>query len=180
VQTLPTSLTLGLLPGTYYESEETSQHKFYLDYDTKVSMNYNFSLPLQFGPDLLLSFRDTLSNMPDLLRDVMEKKDIYLVGNASSTMPVNLTFYVRMLDEEGKSLDIESDAGEIPGTDDPATPTESEYRVHMKASANAKKISKMEMQFIMEDGTGDCLNKDNYVKMDIKVAVPGGMDLEIK
>jgi len=180
VKKIPESISLDILPATWYDATApSSQQVVFLKEATEVDLAYNFSLPLVFGSSLNMSIRDTVINMPERLGEILTKRDISLIGDAESTLPMDLTLKVNFLDKYGKSLDMYSSETVIKGTAASGTPVVTSYSVDVKKSTNAGKISMLEIILTLKNGQSVSLTKDDYVQLSLQASVPGGVEIEI-
>jgi len=177
VNEVPESIEFFITPSTYYDkSDPKARHLVYLNSNADIDINYDFSLPLSFGSDLMMEFRDTLTNMPEILGEILTKCDISVIGEASSTLPVDLVLQMNFLDVNGNSLDMYSTESIIKGSSS-GIPSVMEYSVDVKKSANAGKISSLEIIMGLKNGQSVIMTENDYIQLSVQVSVPGGIEI---
>jgi len=180
VHTVPDVVNLVVTPNTYYDSSDpTAQHVVYLTEDTDVDVDYTFTLPFVFGPDLKMEFRDTITNMPERLGEILTKRNISIIGDATSTFPADFVLKLNFLDENNNSLDMHSSESVVKGTDQQGTPVVTPYSLDVEKSNKAEAISKLELILQLKNGQSVSLTKTDYIQLSIQASVPGGVEFEI-
>jgi len=181
VKSIPDVINLTVTPHTYYQpSDPASQQVVFVNEVTNVDVDYDLTIPLVFGQNLKMELRDTVTKMPEKLGEILTKCDISLIGEASSTLPADFVLRMNFLDADGNSLDMHSTESVIRGTSQSGIPVSTSYSVDIKKSANAGKISDLELILQVKNGQSFSLTSDDYIQLSILASVPGGIEFEIE
>lgn len=180
VKKIPQTLNITFTPSLCYDvSDASARQVIFLTEDMNLKLDFDFTLPLSFGPLLNTEMRDTIINMPEALGDVLLKRDMFIIGDAYSTLPMDMVLKLNFLDKRGSPLDISSSETVIKGVSASGAPSVTSYSVEVKKSTEADKISKLEIILTLKDGQSVNLNEDDYVQLSLQASVPGGIEIEI-
>lgn len=180
ISRIPDELNLSLTAGTSSEIDcvvEPSA-EYILD------VEYDFVVPLEFGDDLNIAVKDTISGLPDILNELLAKNSVQLGGTVTSSLPLSLELEIELLDADGKVVPQENKAVQkISSCDAEGKPTESPLALtlDLKDGVSAKGIESLALSFKVTapNCTGIPVDDKDYVQADIKVALPEGITIDI-
>lgn len=151
-----------------------------------ASADYDFIVPMAFGPDLHLSLGDTIDGLPDLVNTILSKNELHIGGAVFNTMPVDLELSVLALDANGQEVPMETASQRIlAGTQDGAavvTPLDLALGDRTGA-ADRQPVKALALKFTMTTGSGNegvPLKTTSWVQAVLKARIPGGITVDLK
>lgn len=151
-----------------------------------ASADYDFIVPMAFGPDLHLSLGDTIDGLPDLVNTILSKNELHIGGAVFNTMPVDLELSVLALDANGQEVPMETASQRIlAGTQDGAavvTPLDLALGDRTGA-ADRQPVKALALRFAMTTGSGNegvPLKTTSWVQAVLKARIPGGITVDLK
>ena len=134
----------------------------------------HIDIPLSFGPNLYLNFRDTVL-LPTTVGQLLRDNAVMLSGEAVHTLPLKLFFGFVMTDKDGKPMTSPAATPEI------TTGKRTAFELSQKATSPsaAEKISKAILTFTLTaSDSGAALNANQTIQLDnLAIALPEGYHL---
>ncbi len=152
--------------------------------DYVLDVEYDFVIPMEFGEDLNIVVRDTLSGLPDIMKELLEKNVVQLGGSVESSLPLCLELDVRLLDAAGNPVPMEKEAVQnISSCNSDGSPavTPLDLMLDLKEGTAVSGIDAIELSFRVTapSFTGIPVSEDDYVRADLKVILPEGLTIDI-
>jgi hypothetical protein len=82
-----------------------------LDYVLKA--DYAAELPIEFGEDFKLEFTEYIDNLPAELGEILTYGSIAIIGDITSSLPVQLEMSLSLLDSKGQAVELADKSGEL-------------------------------------------------------------------
>ena len=77
----------------------------------ELSAKYAAGIPLEFGHDFAIEYRDTIQGIPAELGQIMEYGTLGLGGSVTSSIPLNFDMSVLLLDSEDNLIEMAETSG---------------------------------------------------------------------
>lgn len=166
--------SIGELPSGKCDG---ASHLIWFGVDTYMAVDYSIHAPMRFKPGMSMEWRDTLKDISQTLRNIMEHNDVSLEGSLKMTIPLALKFYFRMLGENGKYLEVSSSEAQIPSCRYKSVPVDTTCTLSVKKFSSAQKVQAIEVvyNFLSGEDENIILNRNDYLQMNVRVSVPGGV-----
>lgn len=154
--------------------------------DYTLSAAYRFELPLEFGEDLCITFRDTITGINEIVGKLISKGKIQLKGEVHSTLPFGLDLSLNMLDSNHSVVPMASGCGVQKicpcGLDASAVVTELDMMLALASAGSTSDISAIELVFkVTPSGvTGVPLKESSSLKADLSLLLPEGVTVDLK
>ncbi|MCQ2058956.1 MAG: hypothetical protein MJY71_03895 [Bacteroidaceae bacterium] len=92
-----------------YSMSAIQEGQHYIDCSKPViaNINCNVKVPLAFGKDLCVSYKDTMKieDMEDKLMEIFQDNRLHLIADIASTMPLDVKLDIAFLDQDGNYAD---------------------------------------------------------------------------
>lgn len=149
--------------------------------DYNVSGEFSFNIPFSFGDGLYLSMSDTVSNMPAILSTVVRSANVRLLGEVTSTVPLNINLKAYFLDASGNRLDIPDVEQVIGGSGADGVPCVTPLELNVPKTDISQDIASIVLVFELLSGQdpGVSLSETSSLKADIILEVPGGITFDL-
>jgi hypothetical protein len=149
-----------------------------------LEAEYALEIPLAFGEDLRIEYRDTIEVDPGVINAVLEVGNLALTGKAESSLPFDLSFEARMLDENKHEVEFADGSGvlKISGSPD-GSPVSSDLKFMFvkKEGVKLPDVAAIEVMFsISSAGDAVRMRPDSYVKAELQVLIPDGVSVDLK
>lgn len=190
-ETIPDKITLDMEAHT----DISSQHQVDLGADYAADIKYDLLIPLAFGENLNLTYKDTLMidlNLESDDKDEQKEKksitdylgeSIQIIGMIENSIPLNLTGSLIPIDEENDPIDsidpvnFEIKAGKADGS-----ATTSPITIAFKNDGHQfDRLAGFIMEFkVSSDATvaGTSIKPDNYLKARLFLRIIGGIVID--
>ncbi len=152
-----------------------------------LKINYLFELPLEFGEEFEVTYRDTLSGIPEIVGSVLSKGNrIMLGGEISNSLPLALDLKLNFLDSDGEQVPLADECGEqhiAPcGLDGKASKTELKILIALEDGVDAGDIESVELMFDANSGgvVGVPVTEDAYLQAVLQAVLPDGVTVDLK
>ena len=179
---IPEKLEFRLDAGT--DPDEDSVLEPSADYTLKA--NYNFELPLEFGEEFEITYRDTISDMPEILGSLLAKgSKVKLGGEIINSLPLALDLRLNFLDSNGNVVPLAEGCGVqriAPcNLDASASATPLEIVLAVKEGVNAD-IASLELMFNANSAgvAGIPVTEDAYLQAVLQLVLPEGITVDLK
>ena len=152
-----------------------------------LTVDYAAGIPLEFGEDFELVYRDTIADLPDVVGMLMGYAGkLGLGGEIESSLPFNVHLLVRLLDSEGNMV-AQSAVGEGPFIKSAdamgnAVKTDIDIIIAAGEGVDVSDIAAVEFEFRADtkSAPGVPLKENSYIKVNRLFArVPEGISLDI-
>ncbi len=181
LRNIPEKLELKLTAGTDPEFECVIEPK--KDYMLKA--DYVFELPLEFGEDFEITYKDTIPNLPSIVGSLLSKgSKVKLAGEIVNSLPLGLDLQLNFLDSNGNRVQTADGccAQSIAscGLDGSASKTELDMVVAVSGS-NAADIASLELVFNADSGdaTGVPVTDQAYLQAKLQLVLPEGITVDL-
>ena len=140
---------------------------------------------MEFGKDLHVELSETMSDLPDILREILAKNSVQLSGEVTSTLPVQLDLTVDLLDKNGKVIVLTEKATQKIASckpDGSANVSPLNLTLDVKDGASAASVDALKLTFVMSspDASGNPLTKDDYVQAKLRLTLPEGITVDLE
>lgn len=154
--------------------------------DYILSAVYLFQLPLEFGEEFEITYRDTISDLPEILGSLLAKgSKVKLAGEIVNSLPLCLDLRLNFLDSNGNVVPLADGCGvqKIASCkqDASASATPLEILLAVKEGVNAD-ITSLELMFNAnsEGVAGIPVTEDAYLQAVLQLVLPEGITVDLK
>ena len=179
---IPEKLELRLAACTDPERESVLEPSA----DYILSAVYLFQLPLEFGEEFEITYRDTISDLPEILGSLLAKgSKVKLAGEIVNSLPLCLDLRLNFLDSNGNVVPLADGCGvqKIASCkqDASASATPLEIVLAVKEGVNAD-ITSLELMFNAnsEGVAGIPVTEDAYLQAVLQLVLPEGITVDLK
>lgn len=179
---LPQMLEIRLNAGT--DPECVSVLEPSADYILKA--DYLFELPLEFGEEFEVTFRTTVSDMPEIVGYILSKGNkVKLAGEIANSLPLGLELRLNFLDSDGNAVPLAEGCGVQTiapcNLDASASETPLEMLVALDRNAPFNGVESLELVFNADakDVAGIPVTEDAYLQAVLQLVLPEGITLDI-
>lgn len=179
---IPEKLELRLAACTDPERESVLEPSA----DYILSAVYLFQLPLEFGEEFEITYRDTISDLPEILGSLLAKgSKVKLAGEIVNSLPLCLDLRLNFLDSNGNVVPLADGCGvqKIASCkqDASASATPLEILLAVKEGVNAD-ITSLELMFNAnsEGVAGIPVTEDAYLQAVLQLVLPEGITVDLK
>ncbi len=183
LKNIPEKLEIKL--DAYTDAEKDCVLEPNEDYTLKA--DYLFELPLAFGEEFEITYRDTIPNIPAIVGSLLAKgNQVKLTGEIENALPLGLDLQVNFLDSRGNVVPAADGCCtqiiNSCGLDAAATKTPLDIMVAVKDGAAASDITALELVFNADSGdaVGVAVTDQAYLKALLKVVLPEGITVDLK
>lgn len=179
LRTIPSAFDIEYTMSTVQEG----QH--YLDLSKQViaNMDCNVKVPLKFGQDLLISYKDTMeiSDMDSNIMTMLQDNELHLIADFATTMPLDIALNLTFLDQNGNP----ADKIQIPQQTIKAGARDNEHVSHFDIAFSDPDKSVESLSGIIYNLTVTAptenagLFTDTYLQAKMRLFVPGGININI-
>ena len=179
VRRIPDELELSLVAGTDADKDCVVEPSA----DYVLDVEYDFVIPLEFGEDLHIEISDTISGLPPIMGQLLEKNSVQLAGSITSSLPLSLELNIDMLDDDLKAIAMEKPAklAIAPcASDGSAATSPLDLTLDVKDGVSVKGLSSLKLTFKVTapNYTGIPIDEADFVQAELKLAVPDGVTLD--
>ena len=179
VRRIPDELELSLVAGTDADKDCVVEPSA----DYVLDVEYDFVIPLEFGEDLHIEISDTISGLPAIMGQLLEKNSVQLAGSITSSLPLSLELNIDMLDDDLKAIAMEKPAklAIAPcASDGSAATSPLDLTLDVKDGVSVKGLSSLKLTFKVTapNYTGIPIDEADFVQAELKLAVPDGVTLD--
>ena len=172
-------------------ADESQEHRFDLSHgDYEMKVKYNVNVPLQFGEDLLVVYRDTVNDFNKDIADYVKYVEaVEMELQVENMIPLGMNCSIVALDVEGRALpdiEVSSDMPIEPADWENGKPVmkTSEFTITLteKVEGEMEKLDGLGMEIkahASEGVHGAVLKKDQYLRLSGKMRIPGGISVDI-
>ena len=174
-------LEVSLVAGT----DSSKECKFEPNASYELVVDYMAGVPLEFGDDFKIEFRDTLDNLTDAATMLFAYGSIGLGGSAESTIPLNFSLTVNMLDAAGNVVNYGDGKSSqtIKGCNVTGEPqkTDLDFVLGVNRKDDMPEIEAVELIFCTDakGAAGIPLNRDTYLDLILNARVPEGISVDL-
>lgn len=190
VRQVPEFVNIDLEPKAIGE-----EHTFVLDQDYRVAVHYEVNVPLRFGADFKIVYKDVLDGIQDDLEDVFDKiSAVEIIMDVENYIPLNMKLAVKPVDLLGEDLSgvlsVET-TGSIPAArKDDSEPlgtavTRTKYTITIteKVPGSFERLEGLAFDVTASSDAstaGSILNEKQFLKLSAKIKLPGGINLDLE
>ena len=180
IRRIPDELELSLVAGTDADKDCVVEPSA----DYVLDVEYDFVIPLEFGEDLHIEISDTISGLPPIMGQLLEKNSVQLAGSITSSLPLSLELNIDMLDDDDKVVPVDKPAklAIAPcASDGSAATSPLDLTLDVKDGVSVKGLSSLKLTFKVTapNFTGVPIDEADFVQAELKLAVPDGITLDI-
>ena len=148
-----------------------------------LDADYDITVPLAFGPDFHIEICDTINGITPIVGQLLEKNNLQLGGSVTSALPIQLLLDIELLDEDYNLIPSEPVQQKIRACNSDGSPSVSplDLKLDILDGNDAKNISALKLTFAITSPnvTTMPLSDDDFVQVDLKIAVPGGVTVDL-
>lgn len=147
-----------------------------------VSGEFSFNVPFSFGDGLYLALGDTIPNMPAILSTVVRSANVRILGEVTSTVPLNINMKAYFLDASGNRIDIPEMEQTISGSGADGAPCVTPLELNVPKTEISRDIASIVLAFELLPGQdpGVPVSDKSSVQADIVLEVPGGITFDLE
>lgn len=192
IKNVPDDVNIELAPKAQTSGE--ALHSIDLGHNYQVKVNYQVDVPLRFGDEFRIVYKDVLDNMQDDLGDVFERiTSVVIILDVENYIPLNMDLTVKPVDKSGRDLSNElkvSTTGQINaavkdlsqplGTS--ASKTKFEIKISEKTEGALSRLEGLafDVAATSDGATAGCvLNEKQFLKISGKIKLPEGIRLDL-
>ena len=153
------------------------------DYD--LDFRYELGVPMEFGDDFFVEYRDTITGLPADAAKIFEYGSVGLSGKFENGLPFNVAVQVNPLDAARKVIPLKEGVGvqNIASCDKNGNPVTTDLRFILSAEGtDLSGMDAVELIFKLnaKGVAGVPMKEDMYVKASLSALVPDGVTLDLK
>ena len=182
VRSLPDSISLSLTAGTDADKVCT----FELQADYILTADYALDLPLEFGKDFLIEFRDTIPDLPEMLGTILSYGSLALVGDITTDIPLELEMTANLLDVDGNVIELAENAGHqiIRPCNLDGSPVTTDLNILMgiKRGQTIPEVGSLELVFRATSAKvpGVPVCEETFLLANLKALIPEGVTVDLR
>ena len=173
------------------EADPEAEHRFDLSHgDYEMNVRYNVHVPLTFGPDLQVIYRDTIDDFNSDIKDYVKYvTEVVMEMEVENTIPLGMMCRAVALDVDGRALSgIEvstPQAIEAAGWDgNNTTLVRGDFTIELKetVAGTMEQLDGLALEITAdanEDVKGASLKNNQYLRLSGKMRIPGGITVDI-
>ena len=154
-----------------------------VDYILKA--DYAAEIPLELGDDFKLEFTETIGDLPEDLGSILEMGSLALVGDITSSLPLQLELRMSLLDSEGNEVELAENAGTqiIKSCALDGSPVKTDLNILMKVKPGAEvsDIASLGLTFRATSGgvSGVAITDETFVQASLQALIPEGVSIDL-
>lgn len=146
-------------------------------------VEYDFVIPLEFGEELHMEMSDTLTGLPEIMKQIMGRNAVQLTGNVTNSLPVQLDLKIDMLDVNGKVIPMkEAVSQKIAACKEDGTPSSSPLALTLNVlnRSHASEMDALKLSFVISSPgyEGLAIMEEDYVQAELQLTVPEGFTID--
>lgn len=173
------------------EADPEAEHRFDLSHgDYEMNVRYNVHVPLTFGPDLQVIYRDTIDDFNSDIKDYVKYvTEVVMEMEVENTIPLGMMCRAVALDVDGRALSgIEVSTPqpiEAAGWDgNNTTLVMSAFTIELKetVAGTMEQLDGLALEITAdanEGVKGASLKNNQYLRLSGKMRIPGGITVDI-
>lgn len=173
------------------EADPEAEHRFDLSHgDYEMNVRYNVHVPLTFGPDLQVVYRDTIDDFNSDIKDYVKYvTEVVMEMEVENTIPLGMVCRAVALDVDGRALSgIEvstPQAIEAAGWDgNNTTLVRGAFTIELKetVAGTMEQLDGLALEITAdanEGVEGASLKNNQYLRLSGKMRIPGGITVDI-
>lgn len=173
------------------EADPEAEHRFDLSHgDYEMNVRYNVHVPLTFGPDLQVVYRDTIDDFNSDIKDYVKYvTEVVMEMEVENTIPLGMVCRAVALDVDGRALSgIEVSTPqpiEAAGWDgNNTTLVRSAFTIELKetVAGTMEQLDGLALEITAdanEGVKGASLKNNQYLRLSGKMRIPGGITVDI-
>lgn len=151
--------------------------------DNVFSVDCSVEIPLQFDEEFNIGFTYTIEDIPEIVNTIFSSGRLALTGEVLSGLPLDIDMTAELLDEEGRVMPLEEDAGKLHISPcegaGRATATDLNFLFGSSHGSLPSEISAIRL--IFEAGAVNVpLTEDSFIKLRLQALVPEGITVDLK
>ncbi len=154
------------------------------DYTLKV--NYQFVLPLEFGDEFEIEYRDTIPDMPEIIGELLATGNkVALTGEILNGLPLGLDIRFNFLDSDENVIPLAEGCGVQSiapcGLDGTAASTKLNIVVGLKEGVDASDLASLELIMNANSGgiTGTPVTDKAFLQARLTATLPEGVTIDL-
>ena len=173
------------------EADPEAEHRFDLSHgDYEMNVRYNVHVPLTFGPDLQVIYRDTIDDFNSDIKDYVKYvTEVVMEMEVENTIPLGMVCRAVALDVDGRALSgIEVSTPqpiEAAGWDgNNTTLVRGDFTIELKetVAGTMEQLDGLALEITAdanEGVKGASLKNNQYLRLSGKMRIPGGITVDI-
>ena len=173
------------------EADPEAEHRFDLSHgDYEMNVRYNVHVPLTFGPDLQVIYRDTIDDFNSDIKDYVKYvTEVVMEMEVENTIPLGMMCRAVALDVDGRALSgIEVSTPqpiEAAGWDgNNTTLVRGDFTIELKETVvgTMEQLDGLALEITAdanEGVEGASLKNNQYLRLSGKMRIPGGITVDI-
>lgn len=141
-------------------------------------------VPLEFGENMKVEFRDTVAVDAEIIGLILEAGDLALIGNVESSLPFNVNLEAVLLDKNNAEVEFAEGSGilNILGSHDGSPMnTDLEVMFAKKEGVSVPEVGAVGLVFTLQSAAdGAKLGPDSYIKAELQALAPKGISADLK
>lgn len=154
-----------------------------LDYVLKA--DYAAELPIEFGEDFKFEFTEYIDNLPAELGEILTYGSIAIIGDITSSLPVQLEMRLSLLDSKGQAVELADKSGELVikscAPDGSPVTTDLNLFLKIKPGADVSDITSLGLYFkaTTKGVSGVPVTEDTFVQASLQALIPNGVTIDL-
>ncbi len=180
---IPEKLEINLVAGT----DKTKDCVLEPKKDYTLTADYMLEVPLEFGDEFEIVYRDTIPDMPEIVGALLAKGNkVALGGEIINSLPLGLDLELNFLDSDNNVVPSAQGCGKLQVSpcklDGSASTTKIEVVVGLKGGVDASDIASLEIVLNANSGgiTGVPAKETSYLQANLQVILPEGVTVDLK
>lgn len=151
-----------------------------------LTVDYSAGLPVKFGKDFQIMYKDTIQGIPQELGQIMKYGSLGLGGVIENSLPFTVTVSVNLLDSQENVIPMKDKAGQfkVRSCDASGNPRKTEFDLiaAIDQDVDASDVAAIEIVFKIDskDAAGVPLSEDSFIRVESLFArIPEGVTVDL-
>lgn len=178
IEKLDVNITAGTDPDQEILFEPQADYSLVVDYSAGV--------PVKFGKDFQITYRDTIQGVPQELGQIMKYGSVGLGGVVENSLPFNVTMSVNLMDSQENIIPMKDGTGQfmVRSCDASGNPRKTEFDLvaAIDPDVDASDVSAIEIEFRIDskEAAGIPLSEDSFLRIESLFArIPEGITVDL-
>ncbi len=177
-RTIPDNIELRIKVNT----DASEQHFVDLNAEYKMKVNYEVSVPMAFGKELNIAFKDTIKDIDESIGKLVSGNEMEVLGSFYNSIPLELNVTLTPLDKDFQKINITPVNQIISAGAKDGSAVKSNLSLKLNdPSGLLKNLKAFQLDFAAKSNetvAGAPIKPDNFVKADLRLRLKGGVNIK--
>lgn len=177
-KTIPDNIELRIKVNT----DASEQHFVDLNADYKMKVNYEVSVPMAFGKELNIAYKDTIRDIDESIGKLVSGNEMEVLGSFYNSIPLELNVTLTPLDKDLQKINITPVNQIISAGAKDGSAVKSNLSLKLNdPSGLLKNLKAFQLDFTAKSNetvAGAPIKPENFVKADLRLRLKGGVNIK--